>query len=260
MRVSKIRWVSHSKFPILSVDVQPNGYRFITGGADSFVRVWNLMPVISDEHEYDGESDSDQEGGPVENSDMMQQQSEMSGSAAAKSKHSKISGKSKKKQDEDSKMADADDVQSDDGLTPEERAKKKAIEQEYRVDIELMEGLFQDANSKSKRLLAQLEGHSAPINCVRWNNLGTIFASADDEGTINLWQYRGKKILSAFQQQVFGMANSNTGPKGFEDAKAEFAEESRKKDESDEKDEMEDWAVLKRCRGHRGSKCDTMSY
>ena len=69
--MSKIRWVSHSKFPILSVDVQPNGYRFITGGADSFVRVWNLMPVISDEHEYDGESDSDQEGGPVENSDMM---------------------------------------------------------------------------------------------------------------------------------------------------------------------------------------------
>ncbi len=66
--MSKIRWVSHSKFPILSVDVQPNGYRFITGGADSFVRVWNLMPVISDDYEYQGESDSDQEGDVNENS------------------------------------------------------------------------------------------------------------------------------------------------------------------------------------------------
>ena len=50
-----------------------------------------------------------------------------------------------------------------------------------------MESLFPDEPSKSKRLLATLEGHQAPINCVRWNNLGTIFASADDEGTINLW-------------------------------------------------------------------------
>ena len=62
-----------------------------------------------------------------------------------------------------------------------------------------MESLFPDEASKSKRLLATLEGHQAPINCVRWNNLGTIFASADDEGTINLWQYRGKTVLSAYQ-------------------------------------------------------------
>ena len=53
--------MSHSKFPILSVDVQPNGYRFITGGADSFVRVWNLMPVISSQYEDMGESTSDSE-------------------------------------------------------------------------------------------------------------------------------------------------------------------------------------------------------
>lgn len=61
MRVQKIRWVSHSKFPIASVDVQPNGYRFITGGADSFVRVWNLMPVISPMYEDQGESTSESE-------------------------------------------------------------------------------------------------------------------------------------------------------------------------------------------------------
>ena len=116
------------------------------------------------------------------------------------SKLSKASGKSKKKQDEDSKMVDENEEDSEDGLTPEERAKEKELEKQYEVDLNLMESLFQDDKGKKKRLLAQLEGHSAPINCVRWNNLGTIFASADDEGTINLWQYRGKRVLSAFQQ------------------------------------------------------------
>ena len=63
MRVSKIRWVSHSKSTILSVDVQPSGYRFITGGADAYVRIWNLMPVVSYNHEMEGEEDEeDQEG------------------------------------------------------------------------------------------------------------------------------------------------------------------------------------------------------
>ena len=60
MRVSKIRWVSHSKSTILSVDVQPHGYRFITGGADAYVRIWNLMPVISYDHEMDGEEDEEE--------------------------------------------------------------------------------------------------------------------------------------------------------------------------------------------------------
>ena len=101
-----------------------------------------------------------------------------------------------------------EDSDSDDGLTPEERLKKEQLEKEFDRDIKLMEGLFQDEDTKSKRLLAQLEGHSAPINCVRWNSLGTIFASADDEGTINLWQYRGKKVLSAFQAQMFGLSNT----------------------------------------------------
>ena len=47
MRMGKINWVKHSNLPILSVDVQPNGYRFVTGGGDGYVCVWNLMPVIS---------------------------------------------------------------------------------------------------------------------------------------------------------------------------------------------------------------------
>ena len=51
MRVGKINWTSHSNLPILSVDVQPNGYRFITGGSDNNVCVWNLLPVISEKYE-----------------------------------------------------------------------------------------------------------------------------------------------------------------------------------------------------------------
>ena len=122
-----------------------------------------------------------------------------------------------------------------------------------------MESLFPDEHSKSKRLLATLEGHQAPINCVRWNNLGTIFASADDEGTINLWQYRGKTVLSAYQAQAFGIGNTATSRGGgIEEAKAAFAKTSEEdlKNDGNKKEaaEFEDWAVLKRCRGHRGSK------
>ena len=107
-------------------------------------------------------------------------------------------------QQEDSKLRGEGDSENgansddDDGLTPEERLKQEQISKEYERDTKLMESLFPDEASKSKRLLATLEGHQAPINCVRWNNLGTIFASADDEGTINLWQYRGKTVLSAY--------------------------------------------------------------
>ena len=84
--------------------------------------------------------------------------------------------------------------------------------------------------------------------------MGTIFASADDEGTINLWQYRGKTTLSAYQAQAFGIGNtsSSKGP-GLEEAKAAFASGDAQK-KNDKNAEFEDWAVLKRCRGHRGSK------
>ena len=51
MRIGKIPWVSHSNMPILTVDVQPNGYRFVTGGGDYRVCVWNLLPVVSARHE-----------------------------------------------------------------------------------------------------------------------------------------------------------------------------------------------------------------
>jgi WD40 repeat protein len=66
-----------------------------------------------------------------------------------------------------------------------------------------MAGLFKNDESRAQRLLAVLDSHSCPVNCVRWNNLGTMFATADDEGTIILWEYRGQTVLSAFQEKLF---------------------------------------------------------
>lgn len=37
------------------MDVQPNGYRFITGGGDSILAVWNLLPVIAEKFEMQGQ-------------------------------------------------------------------------------------------------------------------------------------------------------------------------------------------------------------
>jgi len=80
----------------------------------------------------------------------------------------------------------------------EERKKYEIREKDIKGDCSLMESLFQNDQAKSQRLLAVLTSHNRPINCVRWNNLGTMFASADDEGTIILWEYRGLTIQSAF--------------------------------------------------------------
>lgn len=51
MKSGILPWVSHSNMPILSVDVQPNGYRFVTGGADHKVCIWNLLPAVSIRYE-----------------------------------------------------------------------------------------------------------------------------------------------------------------------------------------------------------------
>lgn len=47
MKSGILQWVSHSNMPILSVDVQPNGFRFVTGGSDHKVCIWNLLPAVS---------------------------------------------------------------------------------------------------------------------------------------------------------------------------------------------------------------------
>lgn len=51
MRVGKISWTSHKNMQILSVDMQPNGYRIVTGGGDHNVCIWNLLPILSEKYE-----------------------------------------------------------------------------------------------------------------------------------------------------------------------------------------------------------------
>ena len=56
MRSSTIDWMNHGNMPINSVDVQPRGYRILTGGSDNKVCIWNLLPIISREYELKGKS------------------------------------------------------------------------------------------------------------------------------------------------------------------------------------------------------------
>ena len=51
MKSGIMHWVTHQNYPILSVDVQPNGFRFVTGGTDNKVCVWNLLPALSSRYE-----------------------------------------------------------------------------------------------------------------------------------------------------------------------------------------------------------------
>ena len=86
-------------------------------------------------------------------------------SASKQANKARKSGTSSAHRQEDSKMrgdgdsADGANSDDDDGLTPEERLKREQIDKEYERDTKLMESLFPDEASKSKRLLATLEGH-----------------------------------------------------------------------------------------------------
>ncbi|CAN8255085.1 unnamed protein product [Cochlearia groenlandica] len=48
MIAEKPLWVKHEGFQIFSIDVQPNGDRFATGGGDHKVRIWNMKSVDTD--------------------------------------------------------------------------------------------------------------------------------------------------------------------------------------------------------------------
>lgn len=48
---------------------------------------------------------------------------------------------------------------------------------------------------RDNRLLAVLD-HDGPVNCVRWNNVGTLFASAGDDMQIFIWEYQGEEKMS----------------------------------------------------------------
>lgn len=60
-----------------------------------------------------------------------------------------------------------------------------------------MESLFDNPKKRYQRLLGVLDSHSSPVNCVRWNNVGTLFASAADDGNIILWEYLGEMTVQS---------------------------------------------------------------
>jgi len=48
--------------PINSVDVQPRGYRVLTGGGDNSICVWNLLPILNPKFEVLSDPDSTKSG------------------------------------------------------------------------------------------------------------------------------------------------------------------------------------------------------
>lgn len=116
------------------------------------------MPVISADHEMDGQDF----GEDAENEEGSMQLGENGQEGAAAALKKRKSQASSKHEQEDSKMA-ADDGEvsesSEDSRTPEERLRDEEIDKDYEKDIKLMESLFPDEHSKTKRLLATLEGH-----------------------------------------------------------------------------------------------------
>ena len=84
-----------------------------------------------------------------------------------------------------------------------------------------MESLFESEKKRSQRLLAVLDAHSNPVNCVRWNSIGTLFASASDDGSVLLWEYLGEQVANVFQKMnMQSMADGGQQKKQFfEDTK-----------------------------------------
>jgi WD40 repeat protein len=54
MRASTIDWIQHGNMPINSVDMQPKGFRILTGGNDNKVCIWNLLPIVKRQYEIKG--------------------------------------------------------------------------------------------------------------------------------------------------------------------------------------------------------------
>ncbi len=88
-----------------------------------------------------------------------------------------------------------DDEKSDEEGTVDSTTNWKNVEESLKIedeegfeqDVKLMEDLFVDFPQKRyQRLLAVIVSHEAPVNCVRWNFVGTLFASAADDGQVIL--------------------------------------------------------------------------
>lgn len=48
------------------------------------------------------------------------------------------------------------------------------------------------------RLVAKLDGHKGPINCVAFNNSGSLLASGGDDETVQVWDMRYLQSIQTF--------------------------------------------------------------
>jgi WD40 repeat protein len=107
-----------------------------------------------------------------------------------------------------------------------------------------MESLFDKEEMKSVRKLAELANHEQPVNCVRWNIIGTFFASGGDDGRAILWEFKGYKIVSK-SQDIF--------QNGYQGGAMPSQEDFKNQDQQveDKIETREDWQAKKIWRNHQ---------
>ena len=112
-----------------------------------------------------------------------------------------------------------------------------------------MESLVPE-KQRPQRILGVIDSHTSTVNCVRWNYVGTLFASSSDDGIIALWEYKGEMVAGAFQKSNMQQANS----KGmFEERKGMMFDNGGAKatgEEEDEQEILEEWRQLRKWNHH----------
>ena len=92
-------------------------------------------------------------------------------------------------------------------------------EEGFEGEIRLMASLFESDKKRYQKLLAVRDNHTSPVNCVRWNPLGTLFISCSDDGSIILWEYVGEMNMQAsgFQKSMYnvGATSQDSGRIGL---------------------------------------------
>jgi hypothetical protein len=113
-------------------------------------------------------------------------------------------------------MEDLDDEEEEESksegtlLKECEDALRLEDEEGFEGEIRLMASLFESDKKRYQKLLAVRDNHTSPVNCVRWNPLGTLFISCSDDGSIILWEYVGEMNMQAsgFQKSMYNVGSS----------------------------------------------------
>jgi len=131
-------------------------------------------------------------------------------------------------------------------------------EEGYEEEIELMEGLIDDKKKRYQKLLAVLDNHTSPVNCVRWNPLGTLFTSCSDDGSIILWEYVGEMSLQGGLQKFMynTSGNDNGGRMMMGAGAAAMFEESKIQTQQEDNNAYEEWRNKRTWKRHEGGVSD----